>query len=105
MKKDKKFIEKWEKVRKKGKTNYALTWGLIIGVFASMGSIMGTIIRIWAASETFSFSSREMLIYWNSLGYLGVFIGGFLAGLTGAFYFRWDRNENKYNKIINEQSK
>ena len=105
MKKDKKFIEKWEKVRRKGKMNYALTWGLIMGVFMSIGSIMGTTIRIWAASETFSFSSREMLIYWHSLGYLGAFIGGFLAGLTGAFCFRWDRNENKYNKIINEQSR
>jgi hypothetical protein len=33
MKKDKKFVEKWEKVRKKGKMNYALTWGLIMGFF------------------------------------------------------------------------
>lgn len=105
MKKDKKFVEKWEKIRKKGKMNYALTWGLIMGVFTSIGSIMGTIIRIWVTSETFSFNNREMLIYWHSLGYLGVIIGGFLAGLTGAFYFRWDRNENEYNKIINEQSK
>lgn len=104
MKKDEKFIKKWEKVRKKGKINYTLTWGLIMGTSTCIGSIMGIIIKIWITSKTFSLNNREMLLFWDSLSYLVYFIGGFLGGLIGTFYIKWDRNENEYYKIINEQS-
>ena len=87
------FINKWEKKRHKGKFKYILVAGVIIGLSGFTGFAIGTLI--------FSKSYYKFNEY-NKYNFLISFISGFLGGIFGA-EISWDRNEEKYNNLVNSK--
>lgn len=93
MKDTKKFIKRWSKSRKKGKLKYVLTFSIIMGLVMFVSSMFGRLI-----ANGFSIFSMEY--YWDMP--LASFIGGFIGGVFGS-KIRWNKNEEKYNVLINRK--
>jgi hypothetical protein len=80
-----KFISRWEKVKLKGKKKHVLSSGIIMGI------------------ATFTGAALRSLTNGNSLVFhihFGFFLGGFIGGLIGGL-LNWQRNEEKYNQLVN----
>lgn len=86
-----KFINKWEKTRRKRKRSYVLVSGLLMCSAMLIGGIIGKLI----APQSILHEK-----YWFI--YLGCLVGGLTGGLSGATA-RWDRNEEKYKDLTNDR--
>ncbi len=79
------FIRKWEKGRKKGKIFYVLSYCIIMGSSMLVGSVISNYLITGDFFDTFNLTSM-----------LGGVIGGAIGG-----YIRWNLNEEKYSKYVN----
>lgn len=82
-----KFIKTWEKNRRKGRMFYALKYGVIMGFSMLTASII---------SDLFI-----MDIPLNIFVFISSMLGGVIGGVIGG-YIRWDSNEEKYRKYVND---
>ena len=80
---DEKFIKDWEKSRKKHKLKYVLYYFIINSIVILVTSIIYSVL----AGSDFN---------------LGAFFG-VLIGNTIVLPFRWNRNEEKYYKLLNNK--
>jgi hypothetical protein len=89
--KDQKFIQKWEKNRKRGKSVYIVACIYVIVMFALLGKWAGMMMT----GQTFM----------ESFGIIDL-LGGSLIGLIGAFIGNksWHNREKKYNEIMAQES-
>lgn len=86
-----KFVKRWEKDKQKGKKKYLLTSGIMMGISVFVGYTIGRL-----AKGNFFDLFTEYYIYMH-FAYL---LGGFIGGVIGA-NLRWMWNEEKYNKLEN----
>ena len=79
---DSKFIKKWERKRKKGKTLYIIIAGIIISIATVAGAITA---YLFTGSINFDITA-------------GMAIGGLIGGSIGGSN-QWKSNEEKYKKL------
>ncbi|MDU4892283.1 MAG: hypothetical protein E6344_11945 [Clostridium sp.] len=84
MKDDKKFIEKWGKVRRNGKTYY-------------MRTKIAFFMMIWSITLIFTVIKID-----NLMIVLPVF-SGLLAGYIFGLPTTWNKNEKKYNTLLENE--
>lgn len=82
-----KFIKKWERGRKKGKTVYILLSCLTLGASTLLGAFIGYLITGRIAFDTTT----------------GLVIGGLIGGLIGGA-LRWNSNEEKFKELTGHDS-
>jgi hypothetical protein len=80
-----KFISRWEKAKHKGKKKHVLRSGIIMGIATFIGAALR------------SLADGNSLVFHIHFGY---FIGGFIGGIIGGL-LNWQRNEEKYNQLVN----
>ena len=89
---DKKFIEKWSKIREKGKFNYmiksGLLWGLFTVIFTQLLKLDETSFRELSLSKFFVVS---LLIY-------------LVIGVFGFGYIIWLFAERRYRKLNSQEN-
>lgn len=90
MRKDK-FVKKWEKARKRGRTFYVLTAAVLVGSGLCIGALIN---RLTADSNLDLYD----LIYFLIVYLIGGIMGGAIGGLL-----RWSFNENKYSMLADNQ--
>ncbi len=91
MRNKEKFISKWQKTRKKGKARYILS----SGVLAVLPIIISSIIAR-------TFITQPII----GTPLLGIYLGGTFGGLVGILQganIRWNRNEERYNDLMNHK--
>ena len=89
---DKKFIEKWSKIREKGKFNYMIKSGLLWGFFTVI------FIQLLKLDEM---SFRELFLSKFFVVSLLIYL---VIGVFGFGYVMWLFSERKYRKLNSQEN-
>ena len=89
---DKKFIEKWSKMREKGKFNYMIKSGLLWGLFTV---IFTQLLKLDEMSFRELFLSKFFVV--SILIYL-------VIGVFGFGYVMWLFSERRYRKLTSQEN-
>lgn len=89
---DKKFIEKWSKIREKGKFNYMIKSGLLWGLFTVI------FIQLLKLDEM---SFRELFLSKFFVVSLLIYL---VIGVFGFGYVMWLFSERKYRKLNSQEN-
>ena len=89
---DKKFIEKWSKIREKGKFNYMIKSGLLWGLFTV---IFTQLLKLDEMSFRELFLSKFLVV--SLLIYL-------VIGVFGFGYIMWLFAERRYRKLNSQEN-
>lgn len=88
-----KFVRKWAKTKQKGKKKYVLTAGTTSGIAMFAGYSIGRLVK-----GNFFDLFTEYYVYMHLAYLAGGFLGGVIVSLA-----RWDMNQEKYNRLINNK--
>ena len=88
---EKSFVRDWEENRKKGKLKYVLTTAALIGIAPLAGTVLGSLLLY---NPINSYSITRYLPT-----YILIYLGGFVGGVIKSIY-KWNKNEEKYSKLI-----